>query len=191
MDIGIIGSGRIGQALGRKWVDAGHRVTFGVRDSANAPDFGSSDSVVAALAASIVVLAIPGPAAAQLLIDHANELSGTLVIDASNSVGQADLHHAKEAAGIPGVRYARAFSCLGAENIVEPRIGDEVLDMFFSCLGADVDTVAGLVADTGLHPVWVGEGAQGAQVVDGVTRLWFALVMGQGRSRHLGFRVVT
>ena len=31
MNIGIVGAGNIGGTLGRKWAEAGHDVTFGVR----------------------------------------------------------------------------------------------------------------------------------------------------------------
>jgi predicted dinucleotide-binding enzyme len=42
----------------------------------------------------------------------------------------------------------------------------------------------------GLRPVRVG-GLDCADVVDGVTRLWFALALHQGHGRHLGLRVLT
>lgn len=53
-----------------------------------------------------------------------------------------------------------------------------------------VDIEQALQADVGFTPVWVGEGEQAANVIDGVTKLWFALAMGRGMGRHLGFRAL-
>jgi predicted dinucleotide-binding enzyme len=47
-----------------------------------------------------------------------------------------------------------------------------------------------LIADVGLHPVYVG-GPEQAGVVDGVASLWFALALGQRQGRRLAFKVLT
>jgi hypothetical protein len=53
---------------------------------------------------------------------------------------------------------------------------------------ADRPAVEDLIRAVGLRPVYAGDGAH--EVVDGVLRLWFALAIGQGRGRHLAFRVL-
>ena len=61
--------------------------------------------------------------------------------------------------------------------------------MFFSAPdGPDRAAVEQLIEAVGLRPVYLGDGQQ--EVVDGVLRLYFALVMGQHHSRHLGFRML-
>ena len=47
-----------------------------------------------------------------------------------------------------------------------------------------------LITAVGLRPVWVGDGTHGADLLDGLTRLWFALAINQGRGRHLAFRML-
>jgi predicted dinucleotide-binding enzyme len=46
-----------------------------------------------------------------------------------------------------------------------------------------------LIRDVGLRPVRAG-GLEAADVVDGVTRLWFALAFSGGWGRHHGLRIV-
>jgi predicted dinucleotide-binding enzyme len=87
---------------------------------------------------------------------------------------------------VPDAKYARAFNSLGWENIADPPEGAE---LFFA---ADPDARAAveeLIRTTGLGPEYVGD-ADAASVVDGVGRLWFALVQQPGGDRRLAFRVV-
>src|ERR1035441_2122723 len=128
--------------------------------------------------------AIPGPAIDALLGEQAEALAGRLVLDAANRIGgggPANIHDAITAK-VPGVRYARVFNSLGVENLADPRFGDAAADMFFSAPPADQAAVEELITAVGLRPVYLGDGQQ--DVVDGVLRLWFALVMGQGHSRQ-------
>jgi 8-hydroxy-5-deazaflavin:NADPH oxidoreductase len=53
---------------------------------------------------------------------------------------------------------------------------------------ADRRAVEELVEAVGLRPVHLGGGKH--EVVDGVLRLWFALVMEQKHGRHLAFKVL-
>ena len=191
MRLSIIGAGQIGQALADKWQAVGHDVAIGVRSPSADVVRARTVDVDEALKRDVVVLAIPGGAVDDFLAAHSQQLTNTLLIDATNSVGGSVMHHAAAAAGVEGLRYARAFNSLGVENIVTPSIGGVSLDMFYSCPEADQEIVASLIADVGFTPVWVGEGQQAADVIDGVTRLWFALAMGRGMGRHLGFRVLT
>jgi hypothetical protein len=89
---------------------------------------------------------------------------------------------------VPTARYARAFNSLGFENLVQPRFGGTVADFFFSSSDRDRPVVETLIAAVGGRPVFVGEGRQ--DVIDGILPLWFALAIGQGRGRHLAFRVL-
>jgi 8-hydroxy-5-deazaflavin:NADPH oxidoreductase len=193
-NVAVIGTGRIGGTIGRAFARAGHQVTFGTRGAADGSTAGDSgvaqDSVAGALAAAdIVVLAVPGPSVAALVADNAGALAGKLIIDAANKVGgdgPANSH--AEITALPGARYARAFNSLGAENFADPVFGAETADLIFSSPEADRAAVEDLIRAVGLRPVYAGDGAH--EVVDGVLRLWFALAIGQGRGRHLAFRVL-
>jgi predicted dinucleotide-binding enzyme len=193
-NVAVIGTGRIGGTLGRAFARAGHTVTFGTRgpaDGSAAGDSGAAEAPVAgAIAAGdIVVITVPGPAVAGLVAGHAGGLAGKLVIDAANNIGGDGPANSHEAiAAVPGARYARVFNSLGVENFADPSFGAETADMIYSAPEADRQPVEELIRAVGLRPVYAGDGAH--EVVDGVLRLWFALAIGQGRGRHLAFRVL-
>ncbi len=192
--IAIIGAGNIGGTLGRAWLAAGHRVTYGLRPASERgglPDGAARTGLAEAVAtADIVVFAVPGGAMDEVLAEVGPGLEGRTVIDATNNVRAAVLHNAaldaRRAAGAP---VYRGFSTLGWEVFAQPRFGEVVADLLFSGPdGATRTTVEGLVRDVGLEPVWLGDGQ--AATVDGAARVWFALVMGGGRPRHTALKVI-
>jgi 8-hydroxy-5-deazaflavin:NADPH oxidoreductase len=92
-------------------------------------------------------------------------------------------------ADLPGsVRYARAFNTLGGENMAEPNFADGPADMFFSAPDADRETVARVIEDVGLRPVYLGEDQEA--LVDALFQIWVTLAMKQGRGRRLALRVI-
>jgi predicted dinucleotide-binding enzyme len=213
MKIAVLGTGRIGGTLGRAFAAAGHDVTFGARNPDAAAEVirgaagdgvmdpqrdgdvgGDSGARVAdipgALAdAEVIVVAVPGPAVAGVVRENAQALGGRLVVDCANNIGgsgPANSHDVIVSAA-PGVRYARAFNSLGAENLQDPRYGDIVGDMFYTSGEADREIVEQLVHAVGLRPVWLGDGAQA--LLDDLLRLWFTLSRISG-SRHFAFKVV-
>ncbi|WP_214319947.1 NADPH-dependent F420 reductase [Nonomuraea sediminis] len=180
MKIAVIGKGNVGGTLGQAFAAAGHEVTHGSR-STPIPD--------ALAGAETVVLALPGTAVAGFLEEYGPELDGKLVVDAVNRMGEDKLHSAADvAAKAPGARYARAFNSYGWENFADPTFDGQVGDLFYSSAEADKDAVEQLVDAVGLRPVYLGPDQYDA--LDGVLRLWFALAVGQGRGRHLAFRVL-
>jgi predicted dinucleotide-binding enzyme len=195
MRIAVIGNGKIGATLAAALGDAGHQITVGVRDprSAQLPEHAATvrvASVAEALeGAEAVILAVPARALDDVLAEHARILDGLLVVDATNDIaGPGPAHaRAKVARAAPRARYVRAFNSLGWENLVDPVVGGEQADMFFSCAESDREAAEGLIGDVGLRPMWVGADAE--DVVDGVLRLWFALSRTLGR--RLAFRVLT
>jgi predicted dinucleotide-binding enzyme len=54
--------------------------------------------------------------------------------------------------------------------------------------GAGKETVARLASDTGIRPIWVG-GPDQASTIDGVLKLWAALVRTHGR--RIAFKLIT
>jgi 8-hydroxy-5-deazaflavin:NADPH oxidoreductase len=191
MDIAVLGTGFIGGTLGRALSVAGHPVTFGSRhpedDDVAAGTSASTRSIDDALNASdVVILAVPGPAVADLAATHRDALKGKLVIDATNTMGGAV---ANSRAALPdGVRYARAFNTLGGENMADPVFDGVPADMFFSCAEDDCQTVASVVRGVGLRPMYVGPDQEA--LVDCVFRLWIALAVTQAHGRRMAFRVL-
>jgi len=191
MDIAVIGTGFMGGTLGRALAAAGHPVTFGSRHPHDDDVAGATGAAVASVAdalssADVVIVAVPGSAVAELTRDHGGALAGTLVIDATNRMGEAV---ANSRAALPAaVRYARAFNTLGGENMADPLFADGPADMFFSAPEADRATVEAVIEGVGLRPVYVG--ADEEAVIDCLFRLWIALAMKQGRGRRLALRLL-
>lgn len=77
---------------------------------------------------------------------------------------------------------------IGFVTAIDGRI--DRADLFFCGPdGAPRAHVEGLIVAVGLRPQWVG-GPEEADVVDGVLRLWFTLVVKAGRGRRLAFKTV-
>lgn len=201
MNIAILGTGNIGSTLGKKWAVAGHAITYGVRNPADPKyqtvlaETGEQATLAtlaeAAAAAEVVLLAIPGGAVDEFTAAHGDALAGKIILDATNRVGQAEINNfAAISAAAPDAKLYRAFSTLGWENFETPKLGGQPVDLFYCGDDSARATVEALITDLGLRPVYVG-GRDQVGVIDGLTRLWFALAFGQGRGRRLAFKMVT
>ncbi len=186
----MIGKGNIGGSLGSKWRAAGHDVIYGARDGSGegpggAPVTGIGDALKDA---DVVVLAVPGKVAADVVSEHGAALAGKTVIDAVNRIGAPEFDsRAIIAQAAPQARYVRAFNSLGWENFANPMPGT---DLFFA---ADPDaraTAEELIRAVGLEPAYVGD-AGATATVDALLPLWFALVQQNGGNRRLALRRVT
>ncbi|WP_330182912.1 NAD(P)-binding domain-containing protein [Nocardia sp. NBC_01503] len=185
-NVAVIGTGRVGRAVGLALAKAGHCVVYGSRTPGR-----ESFGVAAAVAGGDAVLvAIPPRAVADFARDNADALAGKLVLDATNDVlGSPANAAALFAEFAPQCRYARAFNSLGAEIFENPMVDGAPADMFFSCAEADREQVEELITDVGLRPIYVGP--ENYELVDGVMRLWLTLAMARNFGRDLAFRVVT
>ncbi|MFZ0547041.1 MAG: NAD(P)-binding domain-containing protein [Candidatus Promineifilaceae bacterium] len=201
MKIAVLGAGNIGRTLGLKWAAKGHEVIFGVRD-VNAPkvkailsqagEHASAASVESAVSTGeVVVFAIPGRVMDETVGLISAQLAGKIVIDATNNVGAAVLNNLSAfITHSADVQYFRAFHSLGWENFDNPMVGGMPVDLFYCGDSGEAQTaVDGLIADIGLRPIYLG-GREQLTAADGLTRLWFALVMGQGHSRRLVFKML-
>ncbi len=69
MKIAVIGMGKVGGVLGRRWAQAGHEIILGVRDPDNPDKLAQAKAAGASLAsarqaaadAEVVLLAVPWP----------------------------------------------------------------------------------------------------------------------------------
>jgi 8-hydroxy-5-deazaflavin:NADPH oxidoreductase len=176
MDVGIIGAGRIGQAMARVAARAGRSVVV-----ANSRGPESLASVVSALgervsagtvdqavAASIVVIAVPWdqvPAAVQGL-----EWQSQIVIDATNDWAADDLEGRTSselvADLVAGARVVKAANTLSAEVLsLDPNEAGGQRVIFIS--GDDADAKAKVVAlfeDAGFAAIDLGDLATGGEL---------------------------
>jgi predicted dinucleotide-binding enzyme len=187
MKIAVIGAGHLGGTIGGVWEKAGHEVVYGLRDPSKKP--GAKAIADSLRGAEAVLLAVPAAATRQFVQDHAEQLDGKILIDATNDFTGETFHqwHAIEKA-VPHAHLFRAFNGYGWDVFANPQIGGERPDLFYAGPEASRSAVEGLIRDAGLEPVWVG-GQDAVEIVDGVLKLWFTLSRRLGR--HIAFKLIT
>jgi predicted dinucleotide-binding enzyme len=203
LTITVLGAGNIGGTLGRKWIAAGHQVTFGVNDpqgkhaQALRTEFGDRvtiGSVAEVLAnnADVVVMALPGATMDSTITTFAAQLDGRTIIDTANRMGGGPMNSfATFQEKTPRSHVYRAFNSLGWENYADPLFNGEPADLFY-CGPDDAPRTAveQLIAAVGLRPIYLG-GVEQVGLVDAIAGLWFALALGQHKGRHLAFKVLS
>jgi len=203
LNIAVLGAGNIGGTLGRKWAQAGHKVTFGVTDPsgpksqalrAELGDEVAIGSAADALSAGdIVLVAVPGAAVEQTVAQNAALLDGKVIIDAANNMGSGGSPNslATYQIYVPNARVYRAFNTLGWENFANPLIGGVQADLFYCGPdGDDRKAIEQLISDVGLRPIWVG-GPEEIERVDALLGLWFTMAAKRGYGRRLAFKLLT
>jgi predicted dinucleotide-binding enzyme len=186
MRIAVIGAGNIGRTLGGKWEAAGHEVVYGVRNPGEPGTARVGDAVAGA---DVVLLAVPGAAAKDVLATLGGSLAGKVVVDATNDVRPSGKLNALDDLA-EGALPVRAFNTLGWENFANPIVAGVQADLLYAAEDGPARAVAErLIRDVGLTPVWVG-GVEAIEIVDGMTRLWFTLAFQRGLGRRLAFKVL-
>ena len=184
--IAVVGAGNIGQTLGGKWAAAGHKVVYGVR-SPSAP--GTATIADAAANAEVVLLAVRGAAAKEVIASLGETLAGKVVIDATNDIqGTGKLHALDELAD--SAHPVRAFNTLGWENFADHVFDGVTADLFYAAEKGNPKEIADrLITEIGLRPVWLG-GVDAFDLVDSLTRLWFTLAIQRQLGRRLAFKML-
>jgi 8-hydroxy-5-deazaflavin:NADPH oxidoreductase len=183
LKIGIIGTGRIGGALARHWINAGHEVFMSSRHPEEleplAKELGPRAHVgqprEAAAFGSIVLVSVPYGAMPQIGMDLAAELAGKVIIDTSNPVANRDGPQVpdwqRKGAGLSTAellksnRVVRAFNCIPAASLAG-RANREPERIAIPIGGDDAAAIAiaeRLVRDAGFDPVMIGTLAQTRQ----------------------------
>lgn len=208
MNIGIIGAGNVGSALGAGWAKAGHQIKFGVRD-ASKPDVvallksvgadATAGTVVDAAAfGEVVVLTTPWNATAAA-IQSAGNLANKIVVDCTNPlkpdlsglvVGHDTSAAEQIAQWVPGARVVKCFNTTGADNMTNPRYGSDRVVMFLA--GDDEvakKTVIVLGNDLGFETCDAGE-LKIARLLEPVAMLWIHLAYKCGYGRDFAFKLL-
>jgi predicted dinucleotide-binding enzyme len=183
LKIGIIGTGRIGGALARHWVNAGHEVFMSSRHPEElqdlAKELGPRAHVgmprEAAAFGSVVLVSVPYGAMPQIGADFATELAGKVIIDTSNPNERRDGAEAVEwqrkGAGVATAellksqRVVRAFNCIPWMSLAN-EANRQPARLAIPIGGDDAAAIAvaeRLVRDAGFDPVMVGSLAETRQ----------------------------
>lgn len=191
MEIGILGGGNVGRALGEGWKKAGHEVVYGSRT----PGEGTV-SFADAAKRPVVVLTTPY-LGAEATLKSLGDFEGRVLIDATNAIkpdfsglllpndtsaGELVASWAK------GAKVVKAFNTIGYEIMLNPVIGGTAVSLLYA--GDDDEakaTVHGLAADLGFDPVDAGPLAQ-SRLLEASAWLWITMAFKVGHGRKIGFR---
>ena len=201
MHVAIIGTGRVGSALGVAFAAAGHAVAYGSRAPGRddvaalvARTGGGARAATPAEAiagADAVVLATPWEATEALV--RSLDLAGKTVLDATNPLRFPDLAHTAEPSGgelvqgwAPGAHVVKAFCTVGADVMADARFGEARAALWVAGDSADAKATAmRLARDIGFEPLDAG-GIERSRGLEETAALWIALAMQQGRDLAFG-----
>ena len=208
MNVGIIGAGNVGGALGKRWVAAGHRVKFGVRDAAKPDvqqllqdcdgDVSAGGVADAAQFGDVVLLTIPFPAT-QASLESAGDLTGKVLIDCTNplkpdlsglTVGHDASAGEQVAKWAKGTRVVKCFNTTGANNMENPAYPDGKPVMF--CCGDDASAnaiVMKLGNEIGFEMIDAGK-LEIARLLEPLAMLWIHLAYRGGLGREFTFKLM-
>lgn len=184
--IGIIGSGKVGGAIGSVWVKAGHDVMFSSRniehDRELAARLGANAHAgtprEAAAFGEVVMISVPYHALPDVREDIGDLIKGKVVIDTCNPFvwrdGELATWAREKGAGLaslellPGARIVRAFNAIGYVSMGNAHKQPGRIGMPIASDDAGAVAIAmPLIRDIGYEPVMVGGMEMGKYLMPG------------------------
>ena len=193
MRVGILGSGAVAQALGTGFLAHRHEVMLGTRSrekladwTAKNPKGGIGSFPDAAKFGEVVVLAVKGAVAADVLDACDGNLAGKIVIDTSNPIADAppvngvlkyfttldDSLMERLQRAYPDVRFVKAFNSVGNDLMVNPQFKAGKPTMFI-CGNDEAakQTVRSILDQFGWETADMGK-AEAARAIEPLCMLW-------------------
>jgi NADPH-dependent F420 reductase len=198
--IAIIGTGKMGQNLGKALANGGNTILFGSRSPEAKLDLAGWTGVTtiedAIGEAEIVIITLPYTAVEPFAREHANRLRGKLVIDITNPFSNLPDNRISgpeitaNAIGA-GARVVAAFKTNFHNTLLSPLDANGVQrDVFFAGDSeADKQIVAGLIQGMGFRPVDCGA-LKNARVLDGMVPLMIELNGRYNGNRELSWKLL-
>lgn len=206
MKVGVIGSGPVGQVLSEGFLKHGHEVVRGTRDPSKlagwaagaGPRARAATMEESARAAELVVLAVKGAVAEDVVAACGGALDGKVVIDTTNPIAEAPPQDGvlrfftgldgslmeKLQARAPRARFVKAFSCVGNALMVNPVLPGGPPTMF-TC--GDDPAAKAAVAEVLRAFGWEVEDlgtAAAARAIEPLCMLWCIPGFRQNRWQH-------
>lgn len=205
--IAVIGTGMVGKALSAGLFKHGYPVVVGSRTREKAEvvraqvadKLGAATFAEAARSAELIVLAVKGTAAEEVLNACGPEnLAGKVVIDATNPIadsppvngvlqyftGPNDSLMERLQRALPQARLVKAWSCVGSAFMVDPSFPQGRPTMFIAGNDADAKrTVTALLDEVGWDTEDMG-GAEAARAIEPLAQLWCIPGLREGRWSH-------
>lgn len=201
MNIAIIGTGNVGGALATNWSKKGHTISLGVKDindfkgagllaNAGIRAFAPGEAV----ARSEVVLIATPPTAIFDIIEQMGDVSGKVIIDATNTVGRAPEPYQTAFHCIADKTQAEVVKCFnttGFENMLNPVYNGTGIDMFMAGDSVRAKEVARQLAlDCGFGSCIDFGGSNKVELLEKFALSWINLAIMQGYGRDIAFRLV-
>lgn len=201
MKIAIIGSGNVGGALARQWVNHGHQVLIGARFPLSeknillAAEIGDRFTrIPIAVKESDVILISTPPAAILELVAEMGDVTGKVLIDATNAVRETPdpyptVYHCLT--NRTKAEVVKCFNSTGYENMLDPIYKGEGIDMFMAGDSDNAKTVAKQLAlDCGFGScIDFGKGDK-VELLEKFALSWINLAILQRMGRNVAFRLV-
>jgi 8-hydroxy-5-deazaflavin:NADPH oxidoreductase len=205
MRIAIVGMGKVGSTLGKRFADAGHEVTFCVRHPLDLEKRALARELNAKLApveeasdGELVVLAVPWTSVKEVLTNVGN-LAGKPLLDCTNPVNseftELTIGHTTSAAEEiarmkPEAKIVKVFNTNGVRNMAEPAYDNTRVTMLYA--GDDEEanlTAERLAAEIGFEPVKLGP-LKYARLLEPLAMTWIVLSRQQGLGKEFALNLV-
>jgi hypothetical protein len=208
LKIAVLGTGAVGAALGLRWTQAGHSVTFGSRQPLSekvlevveqcGPGTAAQACAQAVAGAEAIVLAVPWQAARQTLAEL-GDFRGRPLIDCTNpllsDLSGIELGHSTSAAEqiaawVPTARVVKAFNTASVKVMLNPLFGEQRATMFYCGDDAAAKTVVQqLIAAIGFEPADAGP-LTSARYLEPLAMLYIHLAFRHGWGSNCAFKVM-
>lgn len=201
MHIAVIGTGNVGGALAKNWSKKGHTIHLGVRDVTQfkglellkEPNVTAQSISQAVALSEVVLLAIP-PVAIFETIDSMGDVTGKVLIDATNAVRQAPEPYATVFHALvdkTAAEVVKCFNTTGFENMLDPSYKGVGIDMFMAGDSARAKEVASQLAiDAGFSACLDFGKADKVELLEKLALAWINLAIMQGHGRNIAFKVL-
>lgn len=201
MKIAIIGTGNIGSTLGKKWLQAGHEIIIGARDSNNIKGevLAAVEKVIvksireAAAAAEVILIATPAHVITEV-IPELGDVNNKIIIDATNTVrAKPDgYNNAFEALiQLTSAAVVKCFNTTGFDNMANTIYHGEAIDMFMAGDNIEAKAIAKQLAlETGFADCIDFGGNDKVALLEQFALCWINLAMMQGMGRNIAFKLL-